>query len=162
MLMADSPGFVTVYLAAMRIGAIPVPVSTMLRADGLAELLADSRARFLAVTREFAGVAAGAAAAAPELAGILADRAIAEGTHPGSPAGQHAGWTVRHKNLSHHRGLAGLLAVHLGYHRGSRRPRCTGTVRSRSYARPDAPRCSASRRRTGGCPRPKAGPGRSR
>lgn len=44
MLMADSPGFVTVYLAAMRIGAIPVPVST---------------------------------AAAPELAGILADHAIA-------------------------------------------------------------------------------------
>jgi len=82
MLMADSPGFVTVYLAAMRIGAIPVPVSTMLRADGVAELLTDSRARFLAVTREFAGVAAGAAAAAPELAGILADHAIAEAPVP--------------------------------------------------------------------------------
>jgi acyl-coenzyme A synthetase/AMP-(fatty) acid ligase len=50
MLMADTPGFVTVHLAAMRIGAIPVPVSTMLRADGVAELLTDSRARFLAVT----------------------------------------------------------------------------------------------------------------
>src|SRR2546421_8541112 len=57
MLMADSPEFVTVYLAAMRIGAIPVPVSTMLRADGVAELLNDSRARFLAVTREFADTA---------------------------------------------------------------------------------------------------------
>jgi benzoate-CoA ligase family protein len=77
MLMADTPGFVTVYLAAMRIGAIPVPVSTMLRADGVAELLTDSRARFLAVTGEFAGIAAEAAAAAPELAGILADHAIA-------------------------------------------------------------------------------------
>ena len=42
------------YLAAMRIGAIPVPVSTMLKADGVAELLRDSRARFLAMTREFA------------------------------------------------------------------------------------------------------------
>ena len=31
MFMADSPEFVAVYLAAMRIGAIPVPVSTMLR-----------------------------------------------------------------------------------------------------------------------------------
>ena len=50
MLMADSPEFVAVYLAAMRIGAIPVPVSTMLHADGLAELLRDSRARLLAVT----------------------------------------------------------------------------------------------------------------
>jgi len=73
MVMSDSPAFVVVYLAAMRIGAIPVPVSTMLRADGIAELLRDSRARFLAVTSEFAAVAGSAAAAAPELAGILAD-----------------------------------------------------------------------------------------
>jgi benzoate-CoA ligase family protein len=82
MLMADSPQFVVVYLAALRMGAIPVPVSTMLHADGVAELLRDSRARFLAVTHEFGPVAVGAAAAAPELAGILADIALADG--PGS------------------------------------------------------------------------------
>ena len=41
MLMADSPQFVVVYLAAMRMGAIPVPVSTMLHVDGVAELLND-------------------------------------------------------------------------------------------------------------------------
>src|ERR1039457_2341041 len=72
MFMADSPAFVAVYLAAMRIGAVPVPVSTMLHADGLAELLRDSRARMLAVTPEFAATAAQAAAAAPELSGVLA------------------------------------------------------------------------------------------
>jgi acyl-coenzyme A synthetase/AMP-(fatty) acid ligase len=77
MLMADTPEFVTVFLAAMRIGAIPVPVSTMLRPDGVAELLIDSRARFLAVTRGFSAVAAEAAAAAPELTAILADHAVA-------------------------------------------------------------------------------------
>ncbi|MGH3231865.1 MAG: benzoate-CoA ligase family protein [Streptosporangiaceae bacterium] len=82
MLMADTPGFVTLYLAAMRIGAIPVPVSTMLRADAVAELLNDSRARFLAVTREFSGTAAEAAAAAPELAAILADHAPEEAPVP--------------------------------------------------------------------------------
>jgi benzoate-CoA ligase family protein len=71
MLMADSPEFVAVYLAAMRIGAIPVPVSTMLHADGVAELLRDSRARLLAVTPEFAGPAVAAAAAAPELAELI-------------------------------------------------------------------------------------------
>src|SRR5215469_11300562 len=71
MLMADTPEFVTVYLAAMRTGAIPVPVSTMLRPDGVVELLRDSRARFLAVTREFTETTITAAAAAPELAGIL-------------------------------------------------------------------------------------------
>jgi benzoate-CoA ligase family protein len=81
MLMADSPEFVTVYLAAMRMGAVPVPVSTMLRAEGVAELLNDSRARFLAVTREFAGTALRAAEMAPELVGILADAGT--GTYPG-------------------------------------------------------------------------------
>jgi benzoate-CoA ligase family protein len=71
MFMSDSPDFVVLYLAAMRMGAIPVPVSTMLRADGLAELLRDSRARFLAVTAEFKDLAAEAAAAAPELRATL-------------------------------------------------------------------------------------------
>jgi benzoate-CoA ligase family protein len=72
MFMSDSPEFVVVYLAAMRMGAVPVPVSTMSHADGLAELLRDSRARLLAVTAEFADLAAVAAASAPELRGILA------------------------------------------------------------------------------------------
>jgi benzoate-CoA ligase family protein len=71
MFMADSPDFVIVYLAAMRIGAIPVPVSTMLHADGLAELLRDSRARLLVITPEFKDLAAKAATQAPELKAIL-------------------------------------------------------------------------------------------
>ncbi|WP_395109086.1 benzoate-CoA ligase family protein [Actinomadura sp. SCN-SB] len=72
MFMADSPEFVTVFLAALRIGAVPVPVSTMLRADGLAELLRDSGARLLAVSADFAEVAARAIADAPDLIGVLA------------------------------------------------------------------------------------------
>jgi benzoate-CoA ligase family protein len=72
MFMTDSPEFVIVYLAAMRMGAVPVPVSTMLHADGLAELLRDSRARLLAITPEFAATAAQAVTAAPELRGVLA------------------------------------------------------------------------------------------
>src|SRR6188472_528538 len=72
MFMSDSPEFVVAYLAAMRMGAVPVPVSTMSRAEGLAELLRDSRARLLAVSPEFADLAAVAAASAPQLRGILA------------------------------------------------------------------------------------------
>jgi acyl-coenzyme A synthetase/AMP-(fatty) acid ligase len=53
MVMADSPEFVIVYLAAMRIGAVPVPISTMLRAGGVAEILADSRARAVAVSAQY-------------------------------------------------------------------------------------------------------------
>jgi len=78
MVMSDSPHFVVLYLAALRIGAVPVPVSTMLRADGIAELLRDSRARFLAVSSEFAAAAESAAATAPELAGVLAAYEVAE------------------------------------------------------------------------------------
>ena len=58
--MADSPEFVVVYLAAMRIGAVPVPVSTMLRADGIAEILADSRARVVAVSAAYRDAVAAA------------------------------------------------------------------------------------------------------
>lgn len=72
MFMADSPDFVTVFLAALRIGAVPVPVSTMLHSDGLAELLRDSRAAFLAVTADFAATVEKAVAQVPELAGVLA------------------------------------------------------------------------------------------
>jgi benzoate-CoA ligase family protein len=57
MLMADSADFITVYLAAMRIGAVPVPVSTMLYAADIAVLLADSHARVMAVSPEFAQLA---------------------------------------------------------------------------------------------------------
>ncbi len=71
--MADSPGLVVLYLAAMRMGAVPVPVSTMLHAEGLAGLLCDSRARLLAVSGGFADLAGVAVAQAPELCGLVVD-----------------------------------------------------------------------------------------
>jgi benzoate-CoA ligase family protein len=85
MFMSDSLEFVMLFLAAMRIGAVPVPVSTMLRADGLSELLRDSRARMLAVTGEFTGTAHAAVADAPELTGVLATGVLATGL-PGAEA----------------------------------------------------------------------------
>jgi benzoate-CoA ligase family protein len=74
MFMADGPDLVTVFLAAMRIGAVPVPVSTMLRADALAGLLRDSRAPFLAVSEEFADLGSAAAANARGLVGVLTSK----------------------------------------------------------------------------------------
>ncbi len=71
MFMADSPAFVIVYLASMRIGAVPVPVSTMVHADGLAELLQDSRARALAVTEPYGATAAEALRSAPEVRTVI-------------------------------------------------------------------------------------------
>ncbi|GAA5155670.1 benzoate-CoA ligase family protein [Pseudonocardia eucalypti] len=88
MLMADSPDFVAVYLAAMRIGAIPVPVSTMVRPYELAGLLHDSRARLCVVSHEFAELAAGALAPVPppDLAGVL----LGDGAELDVPVPTHA------------------------------------------------------------------------
>ncbi|MHA3704791.1 benzoate-CoA ligase family protein [Jatrophihabitans sp. YIM 134969] len=54
MVVVDCPEFVVLYLAAMRIGAVPVPVSTMLRAPDIADLLDDSRAPLVAVSAALA------------------------------------------------------------------------------------------------------------
>jgi benzoate-CoA ligase family protein len=72
MVMADSPAFVVTFLAALRMGAVPVPVSTMAHADGIAELLRDSRARMVAVTPEFAELVGVALKDAPEAGSVLA------------------------------------------------------------------------------------------
>ena len=139
MLMADSPQFVVVYLAAMRIGAIPVPVSTMLRADGLAELLRDSRARFLAVTREFGrgrprrrrrGARADRRpgrrrAARPD----AASRCTGSDELAAGPADESVYPTGR---------LARVLALHLGHHRDAKARDAPARRDPRSSARPTA------------------------
>jgi benzoate-CoA ligase family protein len=71
--MADGPDMVAVILGAMRMGAVPVPVSTMLTAAELTGLLRDSRARTLVAGQEFAATAAAAARQAAELTGVILD-----------------------------------------------------------------------------------------
>ncbi|MDN3351251.1 benzoate-CoA ligase family protein [Actinomadura sp. DC4] len=69
--MPDSPDMLALILGAMRAGAVPVPVSTMMTAKDLAEVLRDSRARVLAAGAEFAAAAEEAARLAPDLAAFL-------------------------------------------------------------------------------------------
>ncbi|WP_245645582.1 benzoate-CoA ligase family protein [Pseudonocardia acaciae] len=54
---ADTPELVAGILGAMHLGAVAVPVSTMLTADDLHALLVDARARVLVTTAEFADTA---------------------------------------------------------------------------------------------------------
>jgi len=54
--MADGPAMATAILGAMRMGAIPVPLSTMLTGPELAALITDTRARVLLVSAAFAAV----------------------------------------------------------------------------------------------------------
>jgi benzoate-CoA ligase family protein len=82
MVVADSPAFVMLYLAAMRLGAVPVPVSTMLTTADIAELLRDSRAPLLAYSPEYAATAVAAAQKAPELRAL-----IVTGPRPDDPSG---------------------------------------------------------------------------
>ncbi|MGH3310153.1 MAG: benzoate-CoA ligase family protein [Streptomyces sp.] len=63
--MTDGPAMAAAILAAMRLGAVPVPVSTMLTGPELAELLGDSRARVLLVSEEFTAPAEAALARVP-------------------------------------------------------------------------------------------------
>ena len=71
--MADGPAMVTMILAAMRLGAVPVPISTMVTGAELGAVLRDARARMLAVSPEFAVAAEEAAAQAPELVAVLTE-----------------------------------------------------------------------------------------
>ena len=52
MLMFDEPQFYTVFFGAAKIGAVPIPVNTMLTSDDYEYLLNDSRAKALAISEE--------------------------------------------------------------------------------------------------------------
>src|SRR5215467_920589 len=67
----DRPETVITFCALLRMGAIPVPVSTMYRAEELGELVADSRARVVVATPECAAVARAAMRLAPEAAMLV-------------------------------------------------------------------------------------------
>ena len=54
MVVNDEPGFMAWYLGAMRSGAIPIPLSTMLTGDDIGEIVADAGASLLVASAEHA------------------------------------------------------------------------------------------------------------
>src|SRR5262245_38195123 len=70
LLMVDGVELLTGILGAMRMGAVAVPISTMLTAGELATLLRDSRARVLLVSAQFGPLVTEAVPQAPDLAGV--------------------------------------------------------------------------------------------
>jgi acyl-coenzyme A synthetase/AMP-(fatty) acid ligase len=93
--MADGPDMLSAILAVMRVGAVAVPVSTMLTGQELAALLVDARARVLMVSAPFALAAEDAAAGAPELRHL-----ILEGDAD-LTTGRPKGAMHRHANIRH-------------------------------------------------------------
>jgi benzoate-CoA ligase family protein len=79
MVVGDHLAFPATFLAGLLIGAVPIPVSTMLKAPEVAVLVADSEATVLVVSARFAGLLPGLAAAASAV------RAIVVADQPGNP-----------------------------------------------------------------------------
>jgi len=71
--MADGVELLTGILGAMWLGAVPVPVSTMVTGPELSTMLVDSRARVLCVSTEFAAAAEVALAAGSEVERVIVD-----------------------------------------------------------------------------------------
>jgi benzoate-CoA ligase family protein len=71
--MADDVELLTGILAAMWIGAVPVPVSTMFTGSELGTVLADCRCRVLCASVEFAEAAVAAVGLAPEVVHVVLD-----------------------------------------------------------------------------------------
>src|SRR5688500_17487925 len=69
--MADDVELATGILAAMYVGAVAVPASTMLTARELAALVVDSRARVIVGSPQFADAVTTAAAGAPDLRHVV-------------------------------------------------------------------------------------------
>lgn len=71
LVMADRPEWVATFLGGLRIGAVPVPASTMLTGEELGRLAADARCRVAVVSSEFAGAVPGLCAGAGELSDLV-------------------------------------------------------------------------------------------
>src|SRR5690349_18381792 len=90
----DRPETVVTFCALLRMGAIPVPVSTMYRAEELGELVADSRARVVVASPECAAVARAAMHLAPEADTLvlMGGQEAPEGGEPGDPSVSEQSW----------------------------------------------------------------------
>ena len=95
MCASDGVELFTAILAAMRIGAVAVPVSTMLRGTELAKLVIDSRAPLLICSPEFGEVARTAVALAAEDRPDLLDVVVTPANVVVTDPDPLAGYTVR-------------------------------------------------------------------
>jgi benzoate-CoA ligase family protein len=90
MLLVDEEAFPAAFLGGLRLGAIPIPISTMLRPPEVAALAADSEAKAIVVSGRYAGVLPEVAAAAPSLRCALV---VGPGTATGSPGVELYAWS---------------------------------------------------------------------
>jgi benzoate-CoA ligase family protein len=85
MVVSDEPAFPALFLGGLRIGAVPIPVSTMLKASEVALMAADSEAVAAVLSDPFTGHAATMAEAAPGLQSVVV---VDSGLQPPGPPPQ--------------------------------------------------------------------------
>lgn len=85
LVMVDTVDFVAVFLGALLIGAVPVPVNTLLTADDYRHMLRDSRARALVVSDSLLPKLREGRAASEYLAATIVARAPEGGPDDGLP-----------------------------------------------------------------------------
>lgn len=71
MVVRDDESFPAIFLGAMRLGAVPVPLSTMLNGPELAAIVADSGSRVLAVSDVFGSIVPSVLAAGDALESVV-------------------------------------------------------------------------------------------
>jgi benzoate-CoA ligase family protein len=76
LLLLDTVRFPAVFLGAMKIGAVPVPVNTLLTASDYDQILRDSRARVLVVSAALYAKIAHVVADQPHLRHVIVDGAV--------------------------------------------------------------------------------------
>jgi benzoate-CoA ligase family protein len=93
LVMGDCPELLAAFLAGLRIGAVPVPVSTMLKPRDIAVLAADSHARVLVISGEFAAIAPAVAGSRGLADVVVLDPGLAPGgTLPDVPGARVRSW----------------------------------------------------------------------
>ena len=81
MVLDDTPVFPAVFLGAMRIGAVPVPVNFLARPDDFGYFLDDSHASFAVVDHVFLEVVGPQVSARPEVTLLVANGPAPHGAH---------------------------------------------------------------------------------
>ena len=81
MVLDDTPVFPALFLGAMRIGAVPVPVNFLARPDDFGYFLDDSRARFAVADHVFLDVVGPQVSARPEVTLMVANGPAPDGAH---------------------------------------------------------------------------------
>ena len=83
MLVLDEPAFPSVFLGALRMGVVPIPVSTMLKPEEVVVIASDSEARAAVVSAPFSCYLEPIVAGAPSLAAaVVVDDAAAGSVDP--------------------------------------------------------------------------------